>query len=135
MARSDRKIRGKLGRILIATFVIILIYGSGLIAISHMVLNGKIPEARIGGFISFLVFTAVFVGGQVLLKIDEGKIIDMIILGLITVVLMLFGGFLIEGEFQYVTRNLIYVSAGCALSVLFSLKRSGKKKTRITRHR
>ena len=100
-----------------------------------MILNGKLPEARIGESISFLVFTAVFIGGQVLLKIDEGKLVDMIILGLITVVMMLMGGFLIAGEFQYVVRNLISVAAGCALLVLFSLKGSEKKKTRIKSRR
>ena len=135
MVGSATKIRKKPSRVLIAAFVIILICGSGLIAISHMILNGKLPEARIGESISFLVFTAVFIGGQVLLKIDEGKLVDMIILGLITVVMMLMGGFLIAGEFQYVVRNLISVAAGCALLVLFSLKGSEKKKTRIKSHR
>lgn len=130
MARSGTRMLGKTGGILAAVVVITVTFVLGLVIISHMILNEKIAESGADASIAVLLFCAVFIGGQVLLKVEERKMIDPIVVGVIIVVMMVLGGFMMDGEFRNIMRNLIAVCVGCALSVLRFVKGPRKKRRR-----
>lgn len=130
MARRGARSLGNIGSILAAVVVTAVVCIFGLVIISHVILNEMIAESGADASIAVLLFCAVFIGGQVLFKNEERKLIYPVVVGAIVVIMMMFGGFLMDGEFQNISRNLIIVSIGCTLSTLRFLKGSRKKRGR-----
>lgn len=96
--------------------------------ISYLILKGKIAESSVDLLIVVLLFCAVTIGGQVLLKTEERKITDHIVTGTLVIITMAAGGFMMDGGFCGVIRNLIVVGIACGLSALRSMKEPRKKR-------
>lgn len=107
----------------------------GMSVISYLILKGKIAESGADLSIVVLIFSAVSIGGQVLLKTEERKITDQIVTGALVIIAMAVGGFMMDGGFCGTIRNLIVVGIACGLSALRSMKELRKTRRRKSGYR
>ena len=100
----------------------------GLVLVSFMVLNQTIGDTGTNAAIIGVVLCATFLGARVLSILNEKTIVFSAIAGVNTLILMVIGGFLMEGNFQGIARNLIAVVVGVVLSLALRRKEGMKKK-------
>ena len=135
MVRNSVRGLGKIGGTLAAVAATIVVCMLGIAVMTNLLLNGKMVLSSIDLSMDGLLLIAVFVGSQVLFKIEERRLIYSIIVGAIVVIMTVLSGFMMDGEFQNIIRNLIAVTAGCVLSVLRFLKGHRKKRGRSVGYR
>lgn len=135
MARKGTRSLGKTGDIFAAVMVTMAVCLLGIAVISYLLLNGKITETGVDLSIATLLVCAVFIGGQLLRMVEEKRLLHLIEMGGIVAVMMVTGGFMMEGEFQSISKSLLSVSVGCVLSAISFRKTSAKKRGRNARYR